>query len=178
MLDYQKLGQWFLVRKLITAKQLADAIEEHRETRRRLGEVLIRRGWATEEQVSEALAEQYAMKVVNPSKVKVDRDILALIPYATAESRLILLYAKDERGYHAVISDPLDIDLLDALQSSLLHPIKLYMATPTALRKRIRRVYEVRKTVKDVTQTKTKIDPQSDRAELLEVFCRVSGGAA
>ena len=52
------LGQLVLQRGLLNEEQLEVALAEHLSTGKRLGEVLVDRGWVTAEELSELLAQQ------------------------------------------------------------------------------------------------------------------------
>jgi hypothetical protein len=62
---------------IVTAEQIQEALAEGERTREKLGEVVIRRGWASESQLASLLAEQWGLATVDS-----DADALALDPVA------------------------------------------------------------------------------------------------
>ena len=61
------LGRLLLDGGAITAEALASALDEQRESGRRLGEILVGKGFADGESVARALAEQLGAAVRDPT---------------------------------------------------------------------------------------------------------------
>jgi hypothetical protein len=59
------LGDILVKRKLVSHEQLEHALEEQQRTHARLGEVFISLGMATEEQITEARAQQLDVGYMN-----------------------------------------------------------------------------------------------------------------
>jgi hypothetical protein len=75
-----RLGDLMVGKGYITEEQLAAALVESRSTGERLGQVLIRNGWAYEQDLARALSEQWALPFVNIALVGVDGSALQLLP--------------------------------------------------------------------------------------------------
>jgi len=75
-----------LVRAGLASDQEArDAVTEGLGTGERLGEVVIRKGWATEEQVAQLLAEQWQLPFMAAASISVDPIALQQVPLAVAQ---------------------------------------------------------------------------------------------
>ena len=57
---------------LTSYEQITEALEEGLGTGERLGEVIVRRGWATEENLAELLAEQWSLPYLDGARIDVD----------------------------------------------------------------------------------------------------------
>jgi hypothetical protein len=75
-----RLGDLLVGKGYITEEQLAAALVESRSTGDRLGRVLVRHGWAYEQELARALSEQWALPFVNIALVGVDGSALRLLP--------------------------------------------------------------------------------------------------
>jgi hypothetical protein len=75
-----RLGDLMVGKGYITEEQLAAALVESRSTGERLGRVLVRNGWAYEQDLARALSEQWALPFVNIALVGVDGSALQLLP--------------------------------------------------------------------------------------------------
>lgn len=75
-----RLGDLMVGKGYITEEQLAAALVESRSTGERLGQVLIRNGWAYEQDLARALSEQWSLPFVNIALVGVDGSALRLLP--------------------------------------------------------------------------------------------------
>jgi hypothetical protein len=75
-----RLGDLLVSKGYITEEQLSAALVESRSTGDRLGRVLIRNGWAYEQELARALSEQWALPFVNIALVGVDASAVRLLP--------------------------------------------------------------------------------------------------
>lgn len=70
----------------ITETQLADALAEGTATGQRLGEVVVLRGWVSEDDVAKLLAEQWQLGYVDRASIFFDAEALARLSRAQAQS--------------------------------------------------------------------------------------------
>ena len=75
-----RLGDLMVGKGYITEEQLAAALVESRATGERLGRVLVRNGWAYEQDLARALSEQWSLPFVNIALIGVDGSALQLLP--------------------------------------------------------------------------------------------------
>jgi len=104
----EPLGALVVEAGLVTPADLAWALEEAAERRRRLGEILIAEEFVSREDLVRLLAEQRGMPYVDLTKVELDPDAARLLPASTARlfRTLPLGFA---RGLPVVaIADPTD----------------------------------------------------------------------
>jgi hypothetical protein len=91
------LGQLLIQGGFLTQVQLDDALYEGSRTGERLGEVVVRRGLATEDDVARLLAEQWALDYVERSSIWFDANALAQMSREDAQ-RLEALPTRVEDG--------------------------------------------------------------------------------
>src|SRR5687768_8795757 len=70
------LGRLLRDAGFLTDEQLESALREGTDTGERLGEVVVRRGWATEDDVAKLLAEQWQLGYVERASIWFDADAL------------------------------------------------------------------------------------------------------
>jgi hypothetical protein len=75
-----RLGDLLVSKGYITEEQLSAGLVESRSTGERLGRVLVRNGWAYEQELARALSEQWGLPFVNISLVGVDASAVRLLP--------------------------------------------------------------------------------------------------
>ena len=68
----QYLGAVLLKSKLLRIEQLDQALEEQQQTRKRLGQILIERGWLFPADIARALAAQHGVEYVDIQYTSVD----------------------------------------------------------------------------------------------------------
>jgi MshEN domain len=83
--DRIPLGRLFVNAGLLTEAQVDDALREGSQTGERLGEVVVRRGLATEEKVAQMLAEQWELSYVDRASIWFDADALARLSREDAQ---------------------------------------------------------------------------------------------
>jgi type IV pilus assembly protein PilB len=87
--DYsrEKMGGLLVRIGFITEEQLDVALAKQAETGGKLGEVLVRDLVITEDQIAQALAEQKGLPLVNLAAVEIDRGAVLLLPWRMARLR-------------------------------------------------------------------------------------------
>jgi Type II secretion system (T2SS), protein E, N-terminal domain len=79
------LGTMLTERDFITREQLAEALEEGAENGERLGEVIVRRGWISEDDLAKLLAEQWQLGFVDRASIWFDGHALGRITREDAQ---------------------------------------------------------------------------------------------
>ena len=112
----------------LSEAQLGEALEEQRATRTaeatregsRIGEVLVRLHYATEEQVLTALAQQLGLVVLAELKPEeVDTELCALVPINFAKAHQLLPIRRSGLVVAVAVADPLDVAALDDVRRAL-----------------------------------------------------------
>jgi type II secretion system (T2SS) protein E len=80
------LGSLLVEAGLIDEDQLAEALHDGTQTGERLGEVVVRRGWATEDDVARLLAEQWNLSYVDRASMWFDANALARLSREDAQN--------------------------------------------------------------------------------------------
>ena len=117
---YKKVGDILVDENLITAVQLDTALEEQKRLGGRLGEVLIKIGYVTEEQIVEAIAKQLQIPYVSYQagelKPENDETLIELIPYDFALKNCCLPVSRTISTLTVAMYDPTDLLLMDNLR--------------------------------------------------------------
>jgi len=74
------LGGSLVLNGYITKGQLNIALQEQKETKQKLGKVLVKKGYISEDVLIEALGRQHGTASINLFKKSIDREVLSLIP--------------------------------------------------------------------------------------------------
>lgn len=104
---------------VIDEMELQSALGEQKKWGSRLGLVLIRLGYATEQQIVQAVASQLSVPVATLDGKKIPEKVLGLVPYDYADAHTCLpLFMKEEEGVETLylaMDDPSNLDVLDDL---------------------------------------------------------------
>ena len=109
----EKLGELLVRVGLISAEQLESALDEQVRTGGKFGEVLIRELVLSEDEIAEALAEQKGLEHVNLANVSIDRSAVVLLPVRMEQRRGVIPIGFDEDRLILAMADPLDVEAID-----------------------------------------------------------------
>src|SRR6201981_1026533 len=111
-----KLGEILLREGLITQDQLKKALLEQKNTGMRLGYTLVKLGFVEETEISKMLARQYRMPAVDLSRFEVDPKIIKLIPPDVAIKHAVLPLKREGRTLTVAITDPNNVTAIEDLK--------------------------------------------------------------
>ncbi len=126
---------------VLSASQVSVAQEMAQTTGIRVREAIIRLGYASSEDVTQAIAEETGRKYIELSNVHIPPAIIELVPESVARENLILPYQEDGETLEIIISDPNDIETIDRLRFILARPIEPILASKEAIQESINRHY-------------------------------------
>lgn len=115
----KRLGDLLVDEQLITEVQLGNALKEQRNLGLKLGATLIHLGYIDEDQMLTFLAQQLNIKIVNLLQVKIDHNVVQLIPEVHARRLRALAIHDNGEKITLVVSDPADLHGLDVLSTLL-----------------------------------------------------------
>src|SRR3989442_4273577 len=111
-----KLGEILVREGLITLDQLKKALQEQRGTGMRLGYTLVKLGYVEETEVTKMLARQYRMPAVDLSRFEVDPKILKLLPPHIAIKHTVLPLKPEGRTLTVAIVDPNNLTAIHGIK--------------------------------------------------------------
>jgi len=131
----QKLGEILVAHKVITTKQLDEAVAGTKGTGRRLGEVLVESKACTDEDLAKALGLQFGMEFLNLDRPEDSSRVdLSLLPDEVIKKYLVLPLAKNNGRLTLLIHDPMDLEALDVLRFRLNSEIDTAIASKRQIR--------------------------------------------
>ncbi len=142
-----KLGEFLLQKKLITQFQLESALQDQRSFGHKLGDILIDRGFVSEGELLEAIAEWKNIKFVDLSEVTPSQTALRMLTGKYCKDHLIYpIRVKEENGRKTLfiaLTDAFNLDLIDQIKfHANVTKIEPILATARAIESCIQRDYE------------------------------------
>ena len=114
-----KLGQLLLKQGLVTEEQLLEAMQQQAVTNRFLGAIILERRWISSEQLLKVLAEQYRMPCTRLTEDAVDRAAVEAMPLKIALHYKVMPVRLHNSTLAVAIANPQDVRLADELRSAL-----------------------------------------------------------
>ncbi|MCK4411940.1 MAG: Flp pilus assembly complex ATPase component TadA [Candidatus Eisenbacteria sp.] len=135
------LGDLFVERGLITAEQREAALAIHRQTGRRLGEVLVEMELVNEADVIAILAERAGLPFARLRKGLFDQHIASMIPRERAERDEVLPLFRIHNRLVLAIGDPHEVILLDTVRKLTGCDVQPVVCPPEDIRAMIPEAY-------------------------------------
>jgi type IV pilus assembly protein PilB len=137
-----KLGDILVREGLITLDQLKKALLEQKTSGMRLGYTLVKLGFIEETEVTKMLARQYRMPAVDLSRFEVDPKILKLIPPDIAIKHTVLPLKREGRMLTIAIADPNNVAAIEDIKFITRSDVFPVIAGEYTLRNAIDRYYQ------------------------------------
>ena len=138
----KKLGELLIERKIITEKQLEEALAVQEKKKGLIGQILVDLGYATEEIIAQALTAQYGFPYLPLKNYDIDPEVIKIVPKNVAGQYCLIPVDKIGNNLTIAMSDPLnslaveDIELISGLY------VQIFVSTGTDIRKAIERYYK------------------------------------
>ncbi len=164
---YNRLGDWLMQSGVLQSHQLRAALDEQARSGRRLGDILVSRGWATERQVVECLAAQYGLPMLPEARPRFQRAALQVLSPLFCLAHLVLPIRFEPRSQRLVLalSDPLDLAATDEISQALPERPELILAPASDIRRLIVSAYRLPASMLDPIRIEP--NPEMAQAEAL-----------
>jgi type IV pilus assembly protein PilB len=138
----ERIGEILVREGLITRDQLNLALQDQREAGTRIGYSLVALGFVKEIDLTRTLARQYRMPAVDLTNFEIDPRIARLIPGEMAVKHLVLPLKRDGRTLTVAMADPTSTGVLDDLKFITRCDIFPVIVGEYTIRHAIERCYE------------------------------------
>ncbi len=139
-----RIGDLLVREGLITSEQLAKALEDARQGRNRVGYSLIKLGFVEEEVLTRMLARQLRVPAVDLNRVVIDPKIIKLVPADLAQKRQVLPLRRVGRTLTVAMANPTDAGAIDDLKFITRHDIEPVVVGEYTLRKQLEKYYDIK----------------------------------
>jgi type IV pilus assembly protein PilB len=137
-----RLGDLLIREGLITKDQLDKGLQEQRSSGARLGYCLVKLGFVQETEITKMLARQFRMPAVDLARFEVDPKIVKMIPGDVALKHLVLPLKREGRTLTVAMADPTNLGVIDDLKFITRYDIFPVIAGEYTLRTALEKHYE------------------------------------
>lgn len=135
------MGDILIKEDVINLDQLKTAIQEQRETGKRLGETLLNLGYIDEHQLVAYLSKQYGVPAINLDQFDIAHEILKSVTRETAIKHKLIPISKSGSTLVVAMSDPSNIFAVDDLKFATGNNIEVVVTSERSIRNAIERFY-------------------------------------
>lgn len=128
------LGEILFKAGLVKKQDLISAIKTAKTSNKRLGQVLLDLGLIDEDTLAKAIAKQFGLKYVNVEQVPIPPNATKIIPEDLIKRHNILPLSESNGRLKLIISDPMDLDMMDSVRLRLSKELECYVASPKKIR--------------------------------------------
>ncbi|MGB9628808.1 MAG: type IV-A pilus assembly ATPase PilB [Thermodesulfobacteriota bacterium] len=137
----ERLGELLLKRNFITQEQLKKAQEEQKVKGGRLESHLIRLGYIKEDEFLSFLSAQYRVPSIKISKIEINPNVIKLIPSSTAKKYFIIPVNRVGPKLTLAMADPSNILVIDEVKFMTGFNVEPVVASETEIIDAIKKYY-------------------------------------
>ncbi|MEO0161896.1 MAG: type IV-A pilus assembly ATPase PilB [candidate division WOR-3 bacterium] len=163
-----KLGEILVKHGFITEDMLARALEEQKKDGARLGSTLIKLGYLKEEDLLRALSIHFGVKSIDLKSTQLDSNILKLIPSEIAAKYLVVPVKRLGRTLSLAMVNPGDMNAIEDIKFATGYDIEPLVASEEAILKIINEHYHVEKMLADVMYELETADAMESSVKVME----------
>jgi type IV pilus assembly protein PilB len=141
----RRLGEVLVAAKTISRKQLNAALKHQQNVegrKPRLGTVIVDLGFASEEEIAQAVAKQMQIAYVDLASVVPDPEVTKLVPRSLARKHQLVPIRHGDEGLVVAITDPTNVVGVDDVRTaSGIKEVSVVVSTASAIRESEDRFY-------------------------------------
>ncbi len=138
----KKLGELLKEEGLIDDFQLESALSHQRNWGGKLGAILVELEFIREEDIARVIAEKLRIPYINLFEPEIDGSVISLLKADVAKKYHAVPVKKDKTSLVLAMSDPLDIEAVDAIRFVTNLNVKPALAMESEIQDAIKKYYE------------------------------------
>lgn len=147
----KKLGELLVDAGLIAQEQLDAALAEEKQKGKRLGALLVEKGFTTELDIAQTLAYQLNIPYIDLHTAVIEPEAIKLVPERLARKHIVIpLYMEANRVLVLAIADPLNMEALDDIRFATNYKCKPMVAIITDILAAIKTHYHLSVPLEDI----------------------------
>lgn len=137
-----KLGDMLIKAGVITPDQLDEALAEQKKKGGRLGTYIVELGFASEEEVTAFLGKQYGVPTVDLAEHEIDKSVLRLIPPNVAEKYEVIPFARHGKSIRVAMANPADLFAIEDIKFTTGFEVIPMVASESSIKRAIEQYYQ------------------------------------
>ncbi len=163
----QRITSTLLEKKLLSKKQLDEALRVQREQGGKLSQILVNLGYVKEQDLVSVLSQNLNTPAISLEKYRIDPSVTELVSKEIARRYEIIPISKIEKNLTIAMVDPLNVFAIDDIASLTGFQIRVVIATAKEILDAIEQYYaaHTRKAIEEVVRVMEK--PESITTEVV-----------
>src|SRR3989338_5880359 len=152
-ISVKKIGELLIERGYISQAQLEQALAEHGLTGEKLGEVLVKKGLVSQEELDQCLTKQRGISSFDLSNYLIDPNLIRFIPEDFARKHKLIPVFLVENTLTVAMSDPTNVFIIDELQRITKFIVEPVLSQELDIKKEIDQYYGGAGTLQEIIAT-------------------------
>ncbi|MBN1296285.1 type IV-A pilus assembly ATPase PilB [bacterium] len=170
----ERLGDILIREGLITSEQLAVALKYQANNGGRLGSAIVHLKYLNEEDITEVLSNQFGVPSVNLNSFDIEESVLKLIPAEVARKYMLIPISRTGASLTIAMADPSNVFAQDDLKFMTGYHVEPVVASEMSIKSAIERYYG---TGKAISVASTELDTRDTvTAGYMDDFADFDGG--
>ena len=131
----QRVAELLIRGGIVTREQLAQAQEKERNNGSTVTKELVRLGFTTEGALTQFLAKQFGIDIVEPNPAEIEDAVFSLVPPHLVQKHQIIPLKLLGSTLTVAMSDPTDLIAINEIKFITGYGVRVAVATPTAIKK-------------------------------------------
>ena len=131
----QRIAELLVRGGIVTREQLAQAQEKERDNGSSVTKELVRLGFTTEVKLTEFLAKQFGIDIVEPNPAEIEDSVFSLVPPHLVQKHQIIPLKLLGSTLTVAMSDPTDLIAVNEVKFITGYGVRLVVATPSTIKK-------------------------------------------
>jgi type IV pilus assembly protein PilB len=148
----KRLGDLLCSAGLITEADLQKAIEEQKQTGKRMGVTLIELNLVTEFDIANTLASQLGIQYISLESTPIEPEAVEIVPESLARKYLCVPIRVDKRHLSVAMVDPLDYECIKDIRFNTSLEVKPLISTRKEILKAIEQHYHLEESVENIVE--------------------------
>lgn len=147
-----RLGDMLVKAGLITEDQLKKALSQQESGGGRLGTNLVKLGFLSEEDITAFLSKQYGVPSINLTHFEIDGNVIKLVPAEIAQKYMVIPINRTGSVLTVAMADPSNIFAVDDIKFLTGFKVEPVVAAETSIRNAINKHYDSAGLVQDIVR--------------------------
>jgi type IV pilus assembly protein PilB len=139
------LGELLVEREIVTRPQVQQAVEYQKINGGLFGEVLVTLGFATEENIAQALTSQYGFPYLPLANYEIDPEVIKTVPENVCRQFCLIPIDKIGKSLTLAMSNPLNVQAAEDVELITGCMVQVFVATASDIISSISKYYSLNK---------------------------------
>ena len=138
----KQLGELLIERGVIAKEQLEKALALQKEEGGLIGQILVKLGFTTEEEIAQALTAQFGFPYLPLKNYEIGKEVIRLVPENVARQYCLIPVDRIGNALTIAMSNPLNVQAQEDIELITKCKVQVFVSTMTDITQAIDRCYE------------------------------------